>query len=189
MVTNYDEKSSFGGRKKGHRGKAEILSIVKEVEQGVARSEIVEKYQVSKSSICDWMYLYGSEKYHADQEKRSSQTHKTTILRAIVDGRMTVREASFSYRVSAGTIRTWVRSYERQKGELASAMTTKDSSKSEQSGANQDEELALLKKALQESQQHLQEANLKIQALNTLIDVAEDEFKIPIRKKAGAKRS
>jgi hypothetical protein len=42
------------------------------------------------------------------------------------------------------------------------------------------------KKALQKA---LEEAQLKIKALNTLIDVAEDQFKIPIRKKPGAKQS
>jgi transposase len=35
----------------------------------------------------------------------------------------------------------------------------------------------------------LEEAQLKIRALNTLIDVAEDQFKIAIRKKAGARQS
>ncbi len=35
----------------------------------------------------------------------------------------------------------------------------------------------------------LQEAQLKIAALNTLIDVAEEQLKINIRKKPGAKQS
>lgn len=35
----------------------------------------------------------------------------------------------------------------------------------------------------------LQEAELKIKALNTLIDVAEDQLKVDIRKKSGAKQS
>jgi flavin-binding protein dodecin len=43
-------------------------------------------------------------------------------------------------------------------------------------------ETAALEKALQE-------AELKIKALNTLIDVAEDQLKIDIRKKSGAKQS
>ena len=34
----------------------------------------------------------------------------------------------------------------------------------------------------------LEEAELKIKALNTLIDVAEEQFKIAIRKKPGAKQ-
>jgi len=45
-----------------------------------------------------------------------------------------------------------------------------------------DAERDALKKALEEAQ-------LKISALNTLIDVAEDQFKIKIRKKAGARQS
>jgi hypothetical protein len=45
-----------------------------------------------------------------------------------------------------------------------------------------DPEKEALKKALEEAQ-------LKISALNTLIDVAEDQFKIKIRKKAGARQS
>jgi hypothetical protein len=44
------------------------------------------------------------------------------------------------------------------------------------------EDTAALKKALEE-------AELKIKALNTLIDVAEDKFKIKIRKKPGARQS
>ena len=45
-----------------------------------------------------------------------------------------------------------------------------------------DPEKEALKKALEEAQ-------LKICALNTLIDVAEGQFKISIRKKAGARQS
>ena len=38
-------------------------------------------------------------------------------------------------------------------------------------------------------QKALEEAELKIKALNTLIDVAEEQLKIDIRKKSGAKQS
>jgi len=43
-------------------------------------------------------------------------------------------------------------------------------------------EAEALKKALEEAQ-------MKIKALNTLIDVAEDQLKIDIRKKSGARQS
>ena len=43
-------------------------------------------------------------------------------------------------------------------------------------------ELQALKKALAE-------ANLKIRALDTMIDIAEDQLKIDIRKKSGARQS
>ena len=45
------------------------------------------------------------------------------------------------------------------------------------------------KKALAEALKKLEEAELKVKALNTLIDVAEEQFKISIRKKAGARQS
>jgi transposase len=35
----------------------------------------------------------------------------------------------------------------------------------------------------------LQEANLKIKALDTIIDIAEEQLKIDIRKKSGARQS
>ncbi|MBW4361624.1 hypothetical protein [Flavobacterium taihuense] len=38
-------------------------------------------------------------------------------------------------------------------------------------------------------QKALEEAELKIKALNTLIDVAEEQLKIDIKKKSGAKQS
>ena len=44
----------------------------------------------------------------------------------------------------------------------------------------------LEKEALQKA---LLEAELRIKALNTLIDVAEEQLKIAIRKKSGAKQS
>ena len=38
-------------------------------------------------------------------------------------------------------------------------------------------------------QKALQQAELQIKALNTLIDVAEEQLKIDIRKKSGARQS
>ena len=45
------------------------------------------------------------------------------------------------------------------------------------------------KKILEQALQKLQEAELKVKALNTLIDIAEEQFKISIRKKPGARQS
>ena len=45
-----------------------------------------------------------------------------------------------------------------------------------------------LEKRIKELEQKLEKAQIKNVALNTLIDVAETEFKIPIRKKPGSKQ-
>jgi len=57
-----------------------------------------------------------------------------------------------------------------------------DKSAKKSSSTDQQAEVKALQKALQEAQ-------LKIAALNTLIDVAEEQLKINIRKKPGAKPS
>jgi transposase len=45
-----------------------------------------------------------------------------------------------------------------------------------------------LEKRIKELEKQLEKAQMKNVALNTLIDVAENQFKIPIRKKPGAKQ-
>ena len=45
-----------------------------------------------------------------------------------------------------------------------------------------------LEKRIKELEKQLEHAQMKNIALNTLIDVAETEFKIPIRKKPGSKQ-
>ena len=47
---------------------------------------------------------------------------------------------------------------------------------------SEETDLRALKKALEE-------ANLKIKALDTMIDIAEEQLKINIRKKSGARQS
>jgi len=50
-------------------------------------------------------------------------------------------------------------------------------------------ELLLLQNEIKALKQELEDARLKNVVLNTLVDVAERELAIPIRKKYGAKRS
>jgi hypothetical protein len=52
----------------------------------------------------------------------------------------------------------------------------------------QKQEMQALKQRNAELEQALQQANLLILALNTMIEVAEKELKIPIRKKSGTKQ-
>jgi transposase len=183
MLTNQDSEEFPGrGGKCCRFSKPLILEIVRQVENGLSRGVIVEQYKISRSTISEWMRDYGSAAYHAARRGHLSQANKTSILRAVLDGRMTVREAMIAYRVSSSTINQWIRTYKREKGELASIMGNKKYSRDKQTEDASDIEKESLKRALEQAQ-------LQIQALNTLIDVAEDKFKIAIRKKAGAKQS
>ena len=183
MLTKEVSREFPGRNRKGaHFSKPVILKIVKQVENGLSRGVIVAQYKISRSTIAEWMRDYGSAEYQASRKGHLSHANKASILRAVLDGRMTVREAMIAYRVSSNTINQWVRTYKREKGDLAAVMGTKKSSKEKQTEETVDIEKEDLKKTIQQ----LQLQNL---ALNTLIDVAEDKFKIAIRKKAGARQS
>ena len=53
----------------------------------------------------------------------------------------------------------------------------------------QQQDTTALKQRIKELERSVKDANLMVLALNTMIDVAEQELKIPIRKKRGTKRS
>lgn len=167
---------------RGHFQKDLRAEIIKSIEGGTPRSVIVYQYGVSRSTLCDWMRNHGSKEYQA---KRSgydlTEVEKRTIVRQIEQGELTRHGARKAYGLSGNTLNKWLKASVKENVELAVydpfEMKEKPAAPSEL-----DPEKEVLKKALEEAQ-------LKISALNTLIDVAEDQFRIKIRKKAGARQS
>jgi len=169
---------------RGHFDKLAIKKIVEAIEGGMRRRDVCLVYGVSRSTVCDWMREHGSEAYQATKPGHLKQVQKRSMIRAIQEGRMTLQEAKIAYNMSSYSAIIKLLRVEQENSELTGCnqaiMDTKGGSQPKKEG--EDEE----KKALQQA---LEEAQLKIKALNTLIDVAEDQFKIPIRKKPGAKQS
>lgn len=158
-----------------------ILQIVKSVERGATRREIIKRYGVAKSTLSGWMQQYGSAVWKAGQ-KPLSVPDRRSMVRAVEEGRMTFNEAKLAYNLkSVQAVRGYMRQAEREKAELSRLSLLMDKNEARQEAISS-ADAAALKKALEE-------AELKIKALNTLIDVAEEEFKIPIRKKPGARQS
>lgn len=169
------------GSRRAHLSKQTILEIVRSVERGATRKEVANHYQVSKSSVSTWMQEYGSPSYLA-RIKPLSVTDRRSLVRNVEEGRMTLLEAKTAYKLaSTGVVRRYLHQAEREKAELHRIATLMDKNEV-RAEAISSEDVKALKKALEE-------AELKIKALNTLIDVAEDQFKITIRKKPGAKQS
>ncbi|WP_426062260.1 transposase [Hymenobacter sp. B1770] len=79
------------------------------------------------------------------------------------------------------TLRNWVSLYQRklQTGLFVSPAMTRTQKRDVQALRQRNEEL----------EQTLQQANLLILALHTMIEVAEQELQVPIRKKSGIKQS
>lgn len=148
-----------------------ILKIVEEVEAGFPRKIAVEKYKISHPSLNTWMQKYGSVHYHENIKRRS---YTKLEKRTIITGKLTVKQAKITYNIKTEKIiREWLLQYKSEKVEIC-IENTLPMAKDKPSSKDLEKEA-------------LQEAELKIKALNTLINVAEDQLKIDIRKKSGAK--
>jgi transposase len=156
--------------------------LIKRIETGTRRSVIAYQYGISRAAISKWMKDHSSEAYRSKQQVvQLTEVEKRSIVRQVEQGILTPYVARQTYGLSGNTLNSWLKSSLKENVELAVCdpfeMKEKPAGPSEP-----DAEKEALKKALEEAQ-------LKISALNTLIDVAEDQFKIKIRKKAGARQS
>lgn len=166
---------------RGHFNKQLIVQIVRSVERGATRREIIQRYGVAKTTLSGWMQQYGSPAWLASQ-KPLSAADRRSMVRSIEEGRMTVNEAKLAFNLkSAQVVKRYLRQAEREKAELRRLSLLMDKNEARQEVISSEDAVAL--------RRALEEAELKIKALNTLIDVAEEEFKIPIRKKPGARQS
>lgn len=156
-----------------------IRAAVSSVEAGGSRKIICEQYGVSLGTLDVWMRLYGSADYHAHKRRAFTHQQKRNIVRAITEHRLDIKEAAITNRTQVDTIQRWMRTINRENTELA---VLNRSVMDQQAPADSGQDLKAL-------QQQLQEAQLKIAALETMIEIAEKQFKIEIRKKPGAKQS
>jgi transposase-like protein len=146
---------------------AQILKIVEEVQNGLTRKEACIKYGMGYSTIGEWMKKYGAIK-----RVKVSGHQKREIIRAVTEGRMTIKEAQLATNVaSPGSIREWIR----QVGKKSTDIAVKNKTS-----------MPLVNTV--DPGKELADARLKIAALETMIDIAEEQFKISIRKKPGAKQ-
>ena len=155
-----------------------IKQIVAAIEGGMPRRDIYVIYGLARSTVSLWMREYGSDGYKASCKGQLNNAQKRSMVRAIREGRMMMKEARLAYNMTSYTAIMNILRENKENSDLSGDMNAKANA----TDGQEDEEKKALKKALEE-------AELKIKALNTLIDVAEDQFKIPIRKKSGAKQS
>lgn len=114
---------------------------------------------------------------------RFTEAFKLHVVGEVESGRISQSEASRRYGILGhSTILKWCRKY----GKLPSHRGTK---KGLMSMDEKDMELLRLRNENKALKQELEDARFKVVVMETLVDVAERELGIPIRKKYGAKRS
>ena len=181
-----DQEQTLIGRysARGNYDKRFIAEVVEEIHNGMPYIGAHQKYGVPLRTLRHWMS--GSQlAVPLGKLKRPVPIEvKRSVVRAVQSGRLTVKEARQAYGIrSETTIKKWTEQLNQENVDLAiinDREMKKKPAKNNSIDNNQDI------KALQRA---LEEAQLKVAALNTLIDVAEEQLKINIRKKPGAKQS
>lgn len=108
---------------------------------------------------------------------------KRRVIEEYLSGNYNKSELRRKYNVKSNAVITcWIKSYEKEQEELLSLSMAKPSDTGNTDNSKQS-------KSIQELQEELKLAKLKINGLETMIDIAEKTFKINIRKKSGAKPS
>ena len=112
--------------------------------------------------------------YYSDEFKKG-------VVDEVLKGVFSKEEARCKYGIKGSSaILNWIRKFEGNKSQSMKAK--KNPVKSGKSAEELEAENARLKQELDIEQ-------LRNRALNVMIDIAENQFKIPIRKKSGAKQS
>jgi len=116
-----------------------------------------------------------------EEQTKISKAHKRWIAREINSGRMTIGEAKERIELHSknpdGLIRSWIQRYRSEISYTLPVMTEKEKQK-----------LDAAHKRLKELEKQLEDAQMKNIALETMIDIAEEQLKITIRKKPGPKQ-
>jgi predicted nucleic acid-binding Zn-ribbon protein len=114
--------------------------------------------------------------------KRRSETEVKQIAKEIQAGELSIHSACRRYGMCRNTLKKALT-------RLSVRNLDDDLSRQIFSKMKEEKQLAALQHRVQELSKALQSARLKINGLETMIRVAEQELQIKIRKKAGAKRS
>ena len=116
-----------------------------------------------------------------EEQKAFSKVEKRWIAREVRSGRMTVGEAK-EYVETRSTnpralVRNWLKEYSCDIDFTLPVMTEKEKVK-----------LEAAHNRMRELEKQLEDAQMKNIALETMIDIAEEQLKISIRKKSGPKQ-
>jgi transposase len=177
METKKDEFEYSKRTQKGQRFDPRLIEhVVRLAEQGTPRRELIKTYGLNSYTLCDWI----GKRSLILKAKKYSTAEKRSVVRAVHSG-MSIKEAAIAFNISSEiSVRRWIKGFSEENMEISIPNPIEMPKNPRLESTNTENEA--LKKALTE-------ANMKIMALNTLIDVAEEQLNIEIRKKPGAKQS
>ncbi|HYD91304.1 MAG TPA: transposase [Flavobacterium sp.] len=128
------------------------------------------------------------KKSKAGRRPTYDQAFKNTVCLQVLNGKLSVAEAKATYAIKGdGTVYRWIKEFtEHGKHVKLDPMETTNPPSS--TGIPGKDEQPALQRENKELQAALEMAKLKITALEVMIDIAESELNINIRKKPGTKQ-
>lgn len=144
--------------------------IVSGIEQGMYTiSEVIDLYKIrQKKTLYSWISMYARDPSVGGKRPKYSPAIRTQAAIEITTGKISIEEAVRQYGLSKSTIEQWL-------SDFAAKNPLMDDKKQQQLPAG-------------DTQKQIEELQLKIAALETMIDLAEQEYKLDIRKKCGTKQ-
>jgi transposase len=113
--------------------------------------------------------------------KKFSEDMQKKIVQEIQDGLISKRAAQKKYRFCHRTLYNWINKHSLRRLALEDYKYTNP-------GMQETESNNILVSKVKDLEKALNRANLKVAALQTIIEVAENDLKIKIRKKAGSRQ-
>lgn len=156
------------------------LQAVEEYEKGIIPiPDLLRKYGVSRTTLHNWRRQVKRKNDNTAIKRKHPEELKLRIVKEIVTKVFSISEAAAHYDLSKDSVKKWCSKYSSQLSDLNEEPVTKK--KVDQNPLDTDRIYRL--------ERALEDANLKIIGLETMINIAEKDLKIDIRKKPGTKQS
>jgi transposase-like protein len=150
--------------------------IVAQIESGeLTAAEAKAKYQIgSPRTLKGWVIRFAANPDLDIRVKHQYKpSHRRQVAFEIAAGRLTLQQAARENKVGPDAIQLWTKEFKAETQSTAKKLPKRLSGETS---------------TLQDAALQLKYLQLKVIALETMIDIAEKEFDIDIRKKSGTKQ-
>ena len=157
--------------------KSTKLQIVKEIESGnLSVKEVMEKHEIRQAkTIQRWLKQYSQIYREQLMRITHSDGDRRQIVYKIESGKISIENAAQQCRLEPSTIKEWIKLYTCKINNVQVMAKNK----------KKEDPAVTSNKALEDELAYLR---LKVEGLETMIDIAEKVLKIDIRKKSGTKQ-
>ena len=119
--------------------------------------------------------------------RRYDPDERVEIVREFLTGKFTVRQIMDKYMINAeATFFSWLASHISEAQSLS--LRENNVTPSDMANKSKDDQIRELKERLRQAEKRAEMEELRAKAYSKMIDVAEETFNIPIRKKSGTKQ-